>query len=73
MKRSMLRRLAALEARYGIDAPVDRLLTPCIIRPDACSGPPHPCSFDDASPDNRAKIVDLQEWRACSARRGKPN
>jgi len=69
--RSVERRLAALEAHYGL--PVNRLLIPCIIRSDACSQPPNPCSFDDASPDNRAKIVNLQEWRACSAHRRKPN
>jgi hypothetical protein len=69
---SMLRRIAALEARYGIDAPVDRLLTTCSFRPDACTEPPNSCSFDDGSPANRAKVVDLQGWRACSARRGKP-
>ena len=73
MNRSVERRLVALEAIYGIDPPVDSLLTPCIIRSDACSEPATPCSFGDASPDNRAKVVDLQEWRACSARRRKPN
>jgi hypothetical protein len=70
-RRTVERRLAALEARYGL--PVNRLLIPCIIRQNACFRPSNPCSFDDASPDNRAKIVDLQEWRACSVRRGKPN
>ena len=69
MKRSWERRLAALEARLGGDLPVNRLLIPCIIRQDACSTRPNPCSFDDASPDNRARAVDLQAWRACSARR----
>jgi hypothetical protein len=61
MKRRGERRLAALEARYGL--PVNRLLIPCIIREKACSGPPNPCSCDDSSPDNRAKVVDLQAWR----------
>jgi hypothetical protein len=69
MKRSWERRLAALEARYGDGLSVNRLLIPCIIRQDACSTRPNPCSFDDASPDNPARVVDLQEWRACSARR----
>jgi hypothetical protein len=63
MNRSWLRRIAALEAIYGCDAPVDPLLTPCSIRPDACSKPANPCSFDDVSPDNRARVVDLQGWR----------
>ena len=63
MKRSWERRLAALEARLGGDLPVDRLLVPCIIRPDACSARPNPCFFDDVSPDNQARVVDLQEWR----------
>jgi hypothetical protein len=66
------RRFAAFDARHGVGLPVNRLLIPCIIRPDACSEP-NACSFADASPDHRAKVVDLQGWRACSARRGKPN
>ena len=69
MKRSWERRLAALEARHGDGFPVNRLLIPCIIRRNACSARPNPCSFDDVSPDNRARAVDLQEWRACSVRR----
>jgi hypothetical protein len=72
MKRSVERRIAALEARRGIDPTVDRLLTPCIIRQDACSQPPDACSFDDASSDNRVNVVDLQGWRSCSACRRKP-
>jgi hypothetical protein len=69
MKRSWERRLAALDARHGGGLSVNRLLIPCIIRLDACSEPPNPCFFDDASPDNRARVADLQAWRACSARR----
>jgi hypothetical protein len=69
MKRSWERRLAALRARAREAFPVNRLLIPCIIRPDACSSRPNPCSFGDASPDNPACVVDLQAWRACSARR----
>jgi len=72
MKRSLECRLAALEARARDALPVNGLLIPCIIRQDACSQPPNLCSFDDVSPDNRARVVDLQEWRACSARRMKP-
>jgi hypothetical protein len=70
MKKEALvgRRRAALEARHGGGLSVNRLLIPCIIRPDACIEPPNPCSFDDASPDNPARGVDLQGWRACSAR-----
>jgi hypothetical protein len=60
MKRSWMRRLAALEARARDTFPVNRLLIPCIIRPDACSSHPNPCSFDDVSPDNRARAADLQ-------------
>jgi hypothetical protein len=69
MKRPWERRLAALEARHGDGLSVNRLLIPCIIRPDTCSEPPNPCSFDDALPDNPARVVDLQGWRACSAQR----
>ena len=69
MKRSWERRLAARKARARDAVPVNRLLIPCIIRQDACSTRPNPCSFDDASPDNAARVVDLQAWRACSARR----
>jgi hypothetical protein len=69
MKRTWERRLAALEARAHEAFPVNRLLIPCIIRQNACSARPDPCSFDDASPDNRARVADLQERRACSARR----
>jgi hypothetical protein len=72
MKRSWECRLAAVETRARDALPVNRLLIPCIIRQDACSQPPNLCSFDDVSPDNRARVVDLQEWRACSARRMKP-
>jgi hypothetical protein len=68
MTRSFVRRLEALEASYGVGLPVDCLLSPCTIRPDACSEPPKPCSLDDVSPDNRARVVDLQAWRSCSAR-----
>jgi hypothetical protein len=73
MKRSVERRLAALEARYDGELPVDRLLIPCIIRPDACSRAANPCSFADASPDDRARGVDLQGCRACLAHRSKLN
>jgi hypothetical protein len=52
MKRAWKRRLAAPKARARDAFPVNRLLIPCIIRPDACSRPPNPCSFDDVSPDN---------------------
>jgi hypothetical protein len=69
MKRSWERRLAALEARAREAFPVNRLLIPCIIRQNPCSARPNPCSFDDASPDNPARVVDLQARRACSARR----
>jgi len=73
MRRSWERRLAALEARARDALPVNRLLIPCIIRPDACSARPNPCSFDDVAPENRARVVDLQEWRSCSARRCIPS
>ena len=69
MKRSWEGRLAAHEARARDALPVNRLLTPCIIRQDACSESPNPCSFDNVAPDNRARLVDLQGWRSCSARR----
>jgi hypothetical protein len=69
MRRSLERRLAALEARVRDAAPADRLLTPCTCRQDACSEPPNACSFDDVSPADRPRVVDLQGWRACSARR----
>jgi hypothetical protein len=68
MKRSGERRLAVLEARAREAFPVNRLLIPCIIRQNACSARPNPCSFDDAPPDNRVRVVDLQASRACSAR-----
>ena len=68
-KRSWERRRAAPEARSEDGLSVNRLLIPCIIRPDACSEPPNSCSFDDVSPDNPARVADLQERRACSARR----
>jgi hypothetical protein len=70
MRRSWERRLAALEARARDALPVNRLLIPCIIRQDACSARPNPCFSDDASPDDWARVVDLQGWRACSAHRG---
>jgi hypothetical protein len=60
MKRSWERRLVALEARARDAVPVNHLLIPCIIRPDACSARPNPCSFDDVSPDNPARVADLQ-------------
>ena len=71
MRRSWERRLAALEARARDGLPVNRLLTPCIIRQDACSKSPNACSFDDVAPDNRPRVVDLQGCRSCSARRRK--
>jgi hypothetical protein len=69
MKGSWEREVAALEACAWDALPVNHLLIPCIIRQDSCSEPTNPCSFDDASPDNRARLVDLQAWRACSAPR----
>ena len=63
MKRSWLRRLVALGARAREALLVNRLLIPCIIRQNACSEPTNPCSLDDASPDNPARVVDLQAWR----------
>jgi hypothetical protein len=71
-RRSVERRIAALEAREREAFPVNRLLIPCIIRETACSSPPNPCSFGDGAPDNRAKVVDLQGWRPCSPSRRKP-
>ena len=69
MIRSFLRRIAALEARCGI-VPEENVLTPCMIRQDACSSPLNACFFDDASPDDRANVVDLH-GRSRSARREK--
>ena len=58
MSRSLLRRVAALEARLGI-VPEEYVFTPCGIRQDVCSSPPNAFSSDDASPDDRAKVIDL--------------
>jgi hypothetical protein len=63
-------RIAALEARAGI-TPEEYVLTPCMIRQDACSSPPNACSCGDASADDRANVVDLH-GRLGSARREKP-
>jgi hypothetical protein len=49
MKRAWERRLAAFDARHGDALPVNRLMIPCFIRPDACSRPLNACSFDDPS------------------------
>ena len=70
MIRSFLRRIAALEARCGI-VPEEYVLTPYGIRQDVCSSPPNAFSSDDASPDDRANVIDLY-GRSRSPRRGKP-
>jgi len=71
MSRSMLRRVAALEARLGI-VPEEYVFTPSGIRQDVCSSTPNAFSSDDASSDDPAKVIDLHR-RLGSRRRGKPN
>ena len=70
MTRSMLSRIAALEAQLGI-APEEYVSTPCGIRQDVCSSPPNAFSSDDASADDRAKVIDLH-GPSGSSRREKP-
>jgi hypothetical protein len=65
MRRSWIRRLEALEARYGLSGPVD----PLSAGEDACSSPPTAGSFDGASPEDRARVVDLEERHFRSAPR----
>ena len=65
MRRSWIRRLEALEARYGLSGPVD----PLSVGEDTCSSPPTAGSFDGASPEDRARVVDLEEGHFRSAPR----
>jgi hypothetical protein len=62
--------VAALEARRGI-IPEEYVLTLDMIRRDACSSPLNASFFYDASPDDRASVVDLH-GRSWSARSAKP-
>jgi hypothetical protein len=67
----MLSRIAALEARLGI-VPEKYVFTPCGVGQNVCSSPPDAFSSDDASPEDRAKVIDLH-GPSGSSRRGKPN